>query len=97
MSSPDDAEHVDVCVVSGKVDEGGSGSSVQPQVLHQFLQSGGALLFGLTQVPVVPRSTVGGQQAPVRGTVDFFLRVVGPSAGEQDNMAGPLLTAKEPP
>ena len=27
---PDNAEHVDVCIVSGEVDEDCSGSSVQP-------------------------------------------------------------------
>ncbi len=82
---PDDAEHVDVCVVGGEVDEDYSGSSVQPQIAHQFHQYDGALLFGPTQVLIESGSTVCGQQAPVRGTFDFFFRVVGPAAEEEED------------
>lgn len=77
---PDDAEHVDVCVVSREVNEDHSGPSGQPQVVHQVCQYGGALLFGPTQVLIVSGSTVCCQQAPVRGTLDLFLCVVGPAA-----------------
>lgn len=58
LSLPDDTEHVNVGVVGGEVDEDRPGSSVQPQVVHQLRQYGGALLLGLTQVLVVARSTV---------------------------------------
>lgn len=58
-SSPDDAEHVDVCIVSGEVDEDRSGSSVQPKVVHQFLHYVSALLLAPTQILIVPRSAVG--------------------------------------
>lgn len=77
---PDDAEHVDVGVISGEVDEEHSGPSVQPQVVQQVLQDGGALLFGSPQVLIVSRSAVCGQQAPVGGTFDLFLCVVAPAA-----------------
>lgn len=82
---PDDTEHVDVGVVSGEVDEDHSGPSVQPQVVQQVLQDGGALLFGSPQVLIVSRSAVCRQQAPVRGTFDFFLRMVAPAA-EKDKV-----------
>lgn len=80
---PDDTEHVDVCVVSGEVDEDRSGSSVKPKIVHQLLQYDGALLLCSTQVLVVTRSTVGGQQSPVSGALDLLLLVVGPAAQER--------------
>lgn len=76
---PDDTEHVDVRIVSGKVNESCSGSSVQPKVVHQLLQDDGALLLGPTQVFVESRTTVGGQQTPVRGALQLFLCVVRPA------------------
>lgn len=79
-SGPDDAEHVDVCVVGGEVNEDHSGPSVQPQVVHQIFQYGGALLFGATQVLIVTCSAVCCQQAPVRGALDLLVGVVGPTA-----------------
>lgn len=76
---PDDTEHVDVCVVSREVNECCSSSSVQPKVVHQFGQYVDARLFGPTQVLIVTRSTVSGQQAPVRGAFDLLLCVVRPA------------------
>lgn len=90
-SLPDDAEHVDVCVVSREVDEDHSGPSVKPQLVHQLLQFDGALLFGPTQVLIVSRSTVCCQQAPVRGTFDLFLCVVGPAVEEEDTFVEVLV------
>lgn len=79
VSIPDDAEHVDVGVVGGEVDEDHSRPSVQPQVVHQLLQYDSALFSGLTQVLIVSPTAVCCQQAPVRGTFDFFLRVIAPT------------------
>lgn len=84
VSIPSDAEHVDVGVVGGEVDEDHSSPSVQPQVVHQVLQYDGALLSGLTQVLIVSRAAVCCQQAPVRGTFDLFLRVIAPTLEEGD-------------
>lgn len=81
---PDDTEHVDVGVVSGEVDEDHPGPSVQPQVVQQVLQDGGALLSGSAQVLIEPGSAVCRQQAPVRGTLDFCLRMVAPAAEKDD-------------
>lgn len=80
LSLPDYTEHVYVCIVGGKINEGHSGSLVQPQVVYQFLEYGGAVIFCAVQVLDVSCSAVCGQQAPVRGTFDLLLSVVGPTA-----------------
>lgn len=84
VSIPNDAEHVDVGVVGGEVDEDHSSPSVQPQVVHQVLQYDGALLSGPTQVLIVSCAAVCCQQAPVGGTFDLFLRVIAPTLEEGD-------------
>lgn len=79
----DNAEHVDVRIVSREVDEDGSGSTVQPKVVRQLSQYVSTLVLGPTQILIVSCATVGCQQAPVRRAIDCFLCVVCPAAETQ--------------
>ena len=44
------AEHVDVGVVHGEIENNGSGASVQPQVALQLVQNSQRLVFGMGQI-----------------------------------------------
>lgn len=73
---PDDTEEVDVAVVNGKVEEHGSGASIQPQVGLQLLQLSVGPVPGARQILIETSSSICGHLTRVAAFPEAdFLRV----------------------
>ena len=76
----DDAEQVDVGVVDGEVNEDGSGSTIEPQVVFQLFND--LKRRGATSGQILRKaaSPVSRDETPVTATSQFILGSVDPSA-----------------
>ena len=83
MNLLDNAEKIDVGIVYSKVNEDGSGSTVNPQVRLKISDSSQRL--GLCRVEILHKTTavVAGDLSQIRGSIQLLLSLVGPPAAQQ--------------